>query len=66
MTSLIRVKDQLTYNEVIEYIMEVIDVAKRIRSPKNTIESIFNKILLWKKKAGDLDKQKHLVAAKLK
>ena len=37
-----------------------------MKGPKDTIEGIFTKILAWKRKAGDLDKQEKMVAFKMK
>ena len=39
--------------------------AKRISDTKKAIETIFNKILAWKRKAGNLDDQEKMVARKL-
>ena len=37
-----------------------------MKGSKDTIEGIFMKILAWKRKAGDLDKQEKMVASKMK
>ena len=37
-----------------------------MKAPKETIEGIFNKILTWKRKAGNLDEQEKMVATKMK
>ena len=37
-----------------------------MKGSKDTIEGIFTKILAWKRKVGDLDKQEKMVASKMK
>jgi len=34
---------------------DIISTGQRVKNPETVVEGIFNKILSWKKKAGDLD-----------
>ena len=44
----------------------LLECESRIHEPNDEINVIFNKIQIWKEKAGDLDKQEKMVAKKLK
>lgn len=52
---LVKKKDRLTHDEVIAYLHDLLECAKRINDPLDDIENIFNKILAWKEKQGNLD-----------
>lgn len=63
---LVKKKDRLTHDEVIAYLHDLLECAKRIQDPLDDIETIFNKILAWKEKQGDLDQQEKAVTHALK
>ena len=66
LVSLVKPQDTLDHTQVIQYLKELLDVQRSIRDPAAAIESIFNKILAWKRIAGNLDDQEKMVAEKLK
>ena len=47
---LVKKKDRLTHEEIISYLHDLLETAKRIQDPLDDIERIFNKILAWKEK----------------
>jgi hypothetical protein len=51
---LVHKKDRLTYEEVIAYLIDLLDAQKRVQDPLDDIERIFDKIQAWKQKFGDL------------
>ena len=47
---LVKKKDRLSHEEVVAYLHDLLECAKRIEDPLDDIERIFNKILVWKEK----------------
>ena len=47
---LVKKKDRLSHEEVVAYLHDLLECAKRIEDPLDDIETIFNKILVWKEK----------------
>jgi len=62
---LVAKKDRLNSQHVVAYLKLLLDTHQRVQDPLDDIETIFNKILVWKRSFGDLDKQEKAVRAKL-
>jgi len=63
---MVKSEHRLNSSEVIEHFKKLLIVENRIDTPTDEIQIIFDKILQWKKKAGNLDQQEKMVSKKLK
>jgi hypothetical protein len=63
---LVNQRDRLKSKDVIAYLKKLIETASIIQNPVDDIEKIFNKILAWKRRFGDLDAQEKAVSKALR
>ena len=61
---LVKKKDRLRADEVIEYFKMLVKTADKLKDPLNDIETIFKKIEAWKDSYGNLDQQEKMIAQK--
>ena len=63
---LVNHKDRPSPQQVIEYLKKLRITANTVKDPEDDIKVIFDKILAWKKKFGDLDQQEKAVSKALR
>jgi len=66
LSSLVRPQDRLPIPEMLGFMQEILQTGARVKDAAACANSIFNKILAWKKRAGDLDAQEKMVARVLR
>ena len=54
---LVKKQDKITVPELIDYLIGLLETQRDLGDPGKAIEGIFNKILKWKRNAGNLDQQ---------
>ena len=55
LAGLVRPQDRLATPEMLGFMQEILQTGSRVKDVDACVNSIFNKVLAWKKKAGDLD-----------
>ena len=66
LASLVRPQDRLSTSELLGFLQEILQTGSRIKDVEACVNGIFNKILAWKKRAGDLDAQEKMVVRTLR
>lgn len=62
MASLVKPQHRLQTAEILGYMQDIQATCHAVKDPEQLVNSVFNKILAWKKKAGDLDAQEKMIA----
>ena len=66
LVDMINPEHKMELKETVEYLRALIKCRDRLQDPRDDIESIFDKILKWKKTLGDLEEQETIVARKFR
>ena len=62
----VKPQHRMKHDQIIEVLKKLIQAETRIETPIDEIQAIFEKIRIWKEKAGDLDQQEKMVSKKLR
>jgi len=63
---MVKPEHRINAKQLVEHLKKLLLQENRIDDPTDEIQRIFEKISIWKKKAGDLDEQEKMVAKRLK
>jgi len=62
LSSLVKKKDRLKAQQVLDYLTMLVTTADRLKDPLDDIQEIFKKIEAWKDSYGNLDQQEKMIA----